>query len=592
VSAASAPASLPPPAPDAPAAADRERLIVFALAAVGGLAIALIVAVTHAVVGEIQTLLFGADVDIVGTGSVPSWRVMAVTTLGGLALGGALFLAGRLHRLSIVDPVEANALEGGRMSLVDSLALLALCSLSISIGGSVGFEAAMTQIGAGLLSVAGQRLRLSRRSLRILVSCGTAAGIAAIFGAPLAGTLYALELVVGGYAVRALAPTLIAAAASGLATHYIIGAGPLFPAAHVTGPALWHYPFAVGVGIVAALLGIAVMRGTTAVEALLARLPGPKPLRPVIGGAALGVLAILVPVVTGPGHSGIDAILAHDTTIGALAAIVLAKAAASIVCIGSGFRGGLFSSSLFLGAAFGALLHVVAVVPLMGTAETSGLAVVTGMSAVAASVVGTPFAIVLLAVETTGIHSGIVSVAIAVVVANQLTKRWFGYSFSTWRFHVRGRDLAGPRDIGRLRALHLADVPLVDLPRFSAGTPCGEAAAATYGTFALVVAVEGMDGRFVGLVRRDHLLETAEKTPATAIEDLVETVPVTAHVADAVADHVEGIAEGVAGVLPVLDAAGRLAGTVPERAVLKRYLDELLAADRDDAGPMEGRRRD
>ncbi len=591
MSIASAPATLPPADPrDEAAATDRERLIVFGLAAVGGLVIAVIVAATHAFVGEMQTLLFGADVDAVGTGSVPPWRILAVTTIGGLVLGLALWLAGRLQRLSITDPVEANALEGGRMSLVDSLVLVGLCSLSISIGGSVGFEAAMTQIGAGLLSVAGQRLGVSRRALRVLVSCGTAAGIAAIFGAPLAGAVYALELVVGGYAVRALAPTLVAAAASGLATHYIIGPNPLFPAAHVIGPALWHYPFAVLVGIAAALLGILVMRGTTTVEAVLSRLPGPKALRPVIGGAALGGLAILVPVVTGPGHAGINSILGHDATLGALAAIVIAKAAASVVCIGSGFRGGLFSASLFLGAAFGSFLHVAMVAPLLGPAEPSGLAVVTGMSAVAAAIVGTPLAIVLLAVETTGIHSGIVSVAIAVVVANVLTKRWFGYSFSTWRFHVRGRDLTGPRDVGRLRELKLADVPLADVPRFPAGTMVGTAAEESRGTFALVVAVEAPDGSFRGLVRRDRLLEAALSSPDTPVEDLIEAVPATAHIADAVADHVDGIAEGVAGVLPVLDAKGRLAGTVPERAVLKRYLDELLAAEADDAGPLEPRR--
>lgn len=583
-------AVLPPPVPPDAASADRERLIVFGLAAVGGLAIALIVAATHSLVGEIQTLLFGTDIDAYGTHTVAPWRLVVVTTLGGLLLGLALMLAARLGRLSIVDPVEANALEGGRMSLVDSLVLMALCCLSISVGGSVGFEAAMTQIGAGLLSVAGQRLGVSRRALRVLVACGTAAGIAAIFGAPLAGTVYALELVVGGYAVRALAPTLIAAAASGLATHFIIGPDPLFSAAHVSGPALWHYPFAIAVGIASALVGIAVMRGTTTVEALLSRLPGPKPLRPMLGGLALGGLAILVPVVTGPGHAGIDTILTHDATAGALAAIVLAKAAASIVCIGSGFRGGLFSSSLFLGATFGTLLHIAVVVPLMGAQETSGLAVVTGMSAVAASIVGTPFAIVLLAVETTGIHAGIVSVAIAVVVASQLTKRWFGYSFSTWRFHVRGRDLAGPRDIGRLRALHLADVPLTDLPRFTPETTAAEAAGASHGTFAIVVAVTEANGRFVGLVRRDTLFETAASAPQTPVADLVEAVPATAHVADAIADHVDSVAEGVAGVLPVLDANGGLVGIVPERAVLKRYLDELLAADRDDAGPMEPRR--
>ena len=579
--------AVPPVAlPPAGGLADREMLVVLLLGAVGGLVIGAAVAGVRTFVGDVQGLLFGVDVDMFGSAGVAPWRVVLVPLAGGLVLGLLLAAAGRLGRLAIVDPVEANALEGGRMSMVDSLVLVGLSMVSISIGGSVGFEAAMTQLGAGLLSVVGQRLGLTRRALRILVSCGTGAGIAAIFDAPLAGTLYALELVVGGYAVRALLPTLVAAATSGLATHLLVGYTPMFLAHDVGLPTLWHLPLALLVGAAAAVVGIAVMRGTTAFEGLLVRLRVPSIGRPVAGGLLLGLLAVAAPEVMGPGHNGIDEILAGQNAAGALAAVLLAKMAASIVCVGSGFRGGLFSASLFLGAALACVLHGVVVVPLLGPDAPIELTVVAGMAGVAASIVGTPIAIVLLAVETAGLNAGVVTVAVSVVVAAHLTRRFFGYSFSTWRFHVRGRELLGPRDVGRLQRLTLADVPLAEPVRVAAGTPLAEAARASRGAALPVVAVEAADGAFVGLVRRDRLADAAADEPAAPIDGLAADAPPAAPRDRSLARLVDAPIADVAGALAVVDGDGRLVGVVEEAAALARYLDELVAADDDDAGPL------
>lgn len=582
--AAVTPAVPPPAAPRVDG--DRETLIVLAVALVGGSLVGAAVTGVRYGVGHAQALLFGVDVNLYGSATVVPWRVLLVPLLGGLVLGLLLMLAGRLGRLAITDPVEANALEGGRMSLVDSLVLVGLSVVSISIGGSVGFEAAMTQLGAGTLSVVGQRLGLPRRALRTLVACGTGAGIAAIFGAPLTGTLYALELVVGGYAVRALMPTLVAAAASGLVTHLLVGYQPIFYAPAVGTPAIWHFGLALLVGGAAAAVGIVVMRGTTLFESLLAGGKVPGALRPVAGGLALGLLALAVPEVMGPGHNGIDAILAGRDAVGATAAILLAKVAGSVVCVGSGFRGGLFSSSLFLGAALACVLHGVVVVPIVGPDAPIELTVVAGMAGVASSIVGTPIAIVLLAVETAGLHTGVVTVALTVVVSGYLTRRLFGYSFSTWRFHVRGRDLAGPRDVGRLRGLTLADVPLEDPPRVPVDASVAAAAAAAHGSRSLVAALQTADGRFAGLVRRDRLIEALGEDPEAPVRPLARAGRAPVKLGDPLLEHVEAIGEGTAGELPVVDADGRLVGLVAEAAVLRRYLSELAAADRDDAGPL------
>ncbi|KTD07532.1 chloride channel protein [Legionella jamestowniensis] len=556
---------------------------ILALAAIGGLFIGTAVAGIRLGVGFMQTLFFGANVNLYSPATVPFWRIMLVTVLGGIFLGWLLRLAGRFKRLAIVDPVEANALEGGKMSLGDSLILVGLSIVSITIGGSVGFEAAMTQLGAGSLSFIGQKLNLERRDLRILVSCGTGAGIAAIFGAPLAGTFYALELVVGGYAMRALLPTLLASAMSSHIIYIFIGYQPIFLASDIGPPALWHFPLAILTGISAAIIGIAVMRGTTGFEKILSSFRVPTIAKPTLGALILGLVSLRVPEVMGPGHHSINEILAGSNLLGGMMVLLLAKIIASVACVGSGFRGGLFSASLFLGATLGYLVHGLLLLPVFGPTIPLDLAVVAGMAGVATSIIGTPIAIVLLMVETAGLQTGVVTTAITVIIASHLTRYWFGYSFSTWRFHVRGNDLLGPRDIGRLRELSFGDLQLNNPLRVSLQTSINSAAKKTSETDLNVIALEEREGRFVGLVSCQELLESRPNTPALALCNLAQKPEFCVHKNEPLINYIEKIGESSAGEIAVLDEQEHLIGLASEAAVLHRYLMEILAADRDDA---------
>ncbi|CEK12041.1 chloride channel protein [Legionella hackeliae] len=556
---------------------------ILALAAFGGLFIGAAVAGIRLSVGFIQTILFGTNVDLYSPATVPSWRIMLVTLIGGVFLGWLLLTAGRFKRLAIVDPVEANALEGGKMSLGDSLILVGLSVVSITIGGSVGFEAAMTQLGAGCLSFIGQRLKLERRDLRILVSCGTGAGIAAIFGAPLAGTFYALELVVGGYAMRALLPTLLASAMSSHIIYILIGYQPIFLASDIGPPALWHFPLAIITGIAAALIGIAVMRGTTSFEKFLSSVHAPTIVKPVVGGLLLGLISLRVPEVMGPGHHSINEILSGSNILGGMLVLLLAKIAASVACVGSGFRGGLFSASLFLGATLGYLVHGLLLVPIFGPTIPLDLAVVAGMAGVATSIIGTPIAIVLLMVETAGLQTGVVTTAITVIIASHLTRYWFGYSFSTWRFHIRGNDLLGPRDIGRLRELTFGDLQLNNPPRVSLETSIDSALAITTATDLNVIALEERGRRFAGLISCNELLETFHSTPVLPLCNLARKPKFCVRKNEPLINYVEKLGENSAGEIAVLDENEQLIGLASEAAVLHRYLMEILAADRDDA---------
>jgi CIC family chloride channel protein len=384
------------------------------------------------------------------------WRVLLAPCVGGLAVGIAALVIRRFRPRDIVDAVEANALFGGRMSLIDSLNLTLLTLLSSGFGASVGLEAAYTQLGAGAASRIGRTLRARRNDLRTLVGCGAAAAIAAAYNAPLTGAFYAFELIVGSYTLDTLAPVTIAALAGTIAARSSFGTDPVFVVDRAIALADRDYALFAIFGIACGGLGILTMKGVTRVELWLraSRIPGW--LRPAAGGVALGLIAFVYPQVLGSGHGAIAYNLATGFALPALVGLVVAKIVASAVSIGAGFRGGLFSSSLFLGSLFGGAValaanHVVA----LPEGEQLAFALV-GMGAVGAAIVGAPIAMILLVLETTGNFAVTIAVMVGVLAAAITVRAAFGYNFATWRFHVRGLRILSPADIGWIRDLTVA----------------------------------------------------------------------------------------------------------------------------------------
>jgi CIC family chloride channel protein len=229
---------------------------------------------------------------------------LGIPSLGGLCFGLVAAVIARKRPRREIDPVEANALHGGRMSLTGSLVVAAKTVWSSGVGASVGLEAGYTQLASGIASRIGQTLRLRRSDLRILVGCGAAAGIAGAFGAPLGGAFYAFELVIGSYSVFALAPVTIAAVLGFLTTNVLLPAhlGIIAAPSRVGGHDL---AIAAAVGLLCALFGIVLMRGVPLCEAVFSRLNVPVVLRPAIGGVGIGALALVSPQVMSSGHGAL-----------------------------------------------------------------------------------------------------------------------------------------------------------------------------------------------------------------------------------------------------------------------------------------------
>ena len=450
-----------------------------AVAAVMGAVVALGVAVVRKLVEEMHRGLFGLPKEtyLSGVVAIEPWRLLLVPALGGLGYGLIAFALWRWRPRDIVDAIEANALHGGRMSLSDSLRLTALTVLSAGVGASVGLEAAYTQLGAGTASRIGRLLQLRRGELRVFVGCGAAAAIAAAFNAPLAGAFYAFELIIGSYTLATLVPVVVAAVMATVVTRELFGEQPIFIVyAHVDLVA-GHYLILAAIGVAAAGLAIAAMLGVTLVEQWARRLAIPSWARPAVGGLILGGFAVFFPQILGSGHGGILNTLERGSTgyqLPFLIGLILAKMAGSAVSIGSGFRGGMFSSSLFLGSLFGAACSVIAHRFLSWAPPDEAIFILAGMGSVAAGVVGAPMTMILLVLEATSDFSATMGVTVAVVVSALLVRHWFGYSFATWRFHLRGVALHSPHDIGWVHDLRVAKLMRQDFAAVPPQMPLAE----------------------------------------------------------------------------------------------------------------------
>jgi len=557
------------------------EIALIVIAALVGLAVGVGVTLIAKAVAWLHFLLFDVPVDGHLSTEVESLTLTSfiAPAAGGLLIGLTAAAIRYFRPREIVDAIEANALYGGRMSLRDSLNLGLLTVIAVGFGGSAGLEAAYTQMGSGFASKVGQYILLRRQDLRLLVGCGSAAAISAAFNSPLTGAFYAFELVIGSYTLPALAPVASAALCGSLAMNAISPSKPIFimPAAVL----MQNHDYAIFVmlGLGAALISIATMRAVTVVERGLRQQHVPRWLRPAIGGFAVGLIALLFPEVLGSGHGAITRHLGGGFEFPVLAALLLAKILASALTVGSGMRGGLFSSSLFLGAIFGgavakALAMIAPQLPIDPVAYSA-----VGMAAVAGGIVGAPITMILLVLETTGNFSLTIGVMAAVIASTVTVRQTFGYSFATWRFHVRGLRIKSAHDIGWIAELTVGKLMRRDFHL----APASETIAQLREHFPLggpkyaFVADEG--GKYIGAIETiDAHSSTYDATAdETTAEALIQTEPNVLTAQENIHAAILLFTNTASEVLPVVETKkdGRVVGYVSEAYTLRRYSQEL-----------------
>jgi chloride channel protein, CIC family len=558
-----------------------------ALAAVAGAIAGLVVAAMGASVDLLHQVLFRLEPGVRLSGLLRLAPVVAISVplAGGIVFGIAREWIVRWRPEREIDPIEANALHGGRMSLLGSVIVAVETVWSSGVGASVGIEAGYTQLAGGIASRIGMAFRLRRADLRILVGCGAAGGIAGAFGAPLAGAFYAFELIIGGYSPNSLAPVAVAALLGYLVAHALgpgevglVAPDPMTIAAH-------DLVIAALIGLLCAAAGIFMMRGVALCEALFVRIGTRLALRTAIGGFLVGLLAIVAPQIMSSGHGALHFAGMLRLSLTTVALLFVLKIVASIISLGSGFRGGMFFSSLLIGALGGQLLAVALTALWPDWHFDANAYAVISMGALAAAVIGGPLTMTFIALETTGDLWLTTAVLIAVIVASQLTREVFGYSFATWRFHLRGETIRSAADVGWMRDLTVGKMMRHDVRTVAATTTVAVFREAfPIGSPAAITAVDEQ-GRYLGMVLVADA-HAAEISPDSSIKTILRNPEGILLPGMAIKEAVLAFDRAEAEALAVVDsyADRRVIGLLTEAYALRRYAAELERRRKEFAG--------
>lgn len=523
----------------------------------------------------LQERLYGItpDTRLSATTHIPPMSLLWLPA-GGLLLAGVSYLVGFWKNRPLVDVVEANSLYGGRMSLRGSLVICLQTLISNGFGASVGLEAAYAQAGGGLASTLGQKLRLRRHDLRTLVGAGAGAGIGAAFGAPLAGAFYAFEVVIGSYAPSMIAPV---AAACLAATFAASALGSDSYAIHVSvtqSPTIADYALYAGLGGICAVFAIILMLLVARGEQLAKGLPLPPPVRFLFGGLLLAGLALASPQTMSSGHGALHRDLFFAMPVAALATVLVLKSMASVVSLSTGFRGGLFFASLFLGSLVGQIYaRLLAYTDLPAGLDPQNAALV-GMGALATAVVGGPLTMSFLVLETTHDFGVTAATLAASLVASSLVRERFGYSFSTWRLHLRGETIRSARDVGWVRTLTAGRMMRTDVPSIAETATLAEFRRRfPLGGPGRVVLVDS-DGRYAGIApTAAAYVDNHDPDARTAALAQNKTTTLTPQMN--IAEVMEMFDAAQSEELAVVDPEGAVLGVLAEVYVSRRYAKEL-----------------
>jgi CIC family chloride channel protein len=421
-----------------------EHLLLVALGLVIGCVSGAAVIAFREAIEAVELSTFGITTSMLARYEITlnSWRVVLVPAAIGLLVGLITwkFMPGGKPQ-GVADVVEASAMRAGHMSSRVGIVSAVCSALSIGGGASVGREGPAVHLGASLAGLFARKLHLSRSLSRTLLGCGVAAAVSASFNAPIAGALFATEVVVGQYALKTFAPIVVASVAGTALSHIHYGEVSAFLLGNNYIASFWEFPAFIGLGVVAAIAAIVMMQSIFMLQQFSNRIDIPVWTKPAIAGAIVGIIAIWLPQILGVGYGFIEWAILGQFDVQLLIAIGIAKVFATALCLGFGFSGGVFSPALFLGAAVGSSYGLIAADVFPELASSVGVYTVVGMGAVAAAVLGAPISTTLIIFEITGDYKLSLAVMLAIVVSTELTHNLFGASFFAETLRRRNVDL-------------------------------------------------------------------------------------------------------------------------------------------------------
>jgi CIC family chloride channel protein len=386
--------------------------------------------------------------------------VIVVPAVGGIFVGLITrFVAGEAKGHGVPEVMESIALHGGRMRPRIVLFKALASALSIGSGGAVGREGPIIQVGSGAGSTIGQLLKLDKDQVRILVGCGAAGGIAATFNTPIAGIIFALEIILLELKSRSFISLVISAFFATTVSRLFLGSRPAFEIPTYNFVSLYEIFFYLLLGVLAGLTAILLIRLVYDTEHFFDhKVPIPSHLKPALGGLMVGVIGYFLPQVFGYGYGTISNLLNHEVVFTTILLLFVFKIVAFVLTIGSGASGGIFSPALFIGAALGAAFGWVINAPYPEITAPVGAYALVGMAAVFAAVSRATFAAIIIIFEMTLEYSIILPLMFSCVIADLIAWSFSPDTIYTKKLSLRGVKISQDMQASRLDILKVGEV--------------------------------------------------------------------------------------------------------------------------------------
>lgn len=521
----------------------------------------------------------GVFVDLVRT--APLYMKLAVPAIGGLIV--ALIVkrfAPEAKGHGVPEVMNAVATLHGfirmRVVFVKSLA----SALSIGSGAAVGREGPIVQIGSAFGSMVGQFFQVSSRRMKMFVGCGAAAGIAATFNAPIAGAIFASEVLLGDFSVVAVGPIIISSVFATVVSRSIYGNFPAFiPPTYVLNSPK-ELIFYIFLGMTAGLGGWLFVKTLYFTEDIFDQSKLPTAVRAILGGVLLGVLSIYLPETLGVGYETMDMVLAGNMTLFLTIALLLGKIFATSLSLGYGASGGIFAPSLFmgsmLGGAFGNMLQTI--YPDMITSP--GAYALVGMAAMVAATTHAPITAILIIFEMTAEYTVILPLMISSIIATVITSRLLDGNIYTIKLKRRGIDIHSGAAINVLDRLQVDKLKKQFLEIIHEDTSINDLLQKMSNSNQLVYYVCNPDHKLIGIITQGMVRRFINR---------MEEIPPEAKAADicnkqfpAVYDHypvhevLRTMLDADLLAVPVIDSEGTLTGQVLHQDILKEYHEILI----------------
>jgi len=395
-----------------------------------------------------QILFYGGGLDFLQIADhVPDWKKLLFPAVGGAIVGPVIYFWAREAKgHGVPEVMEAMALRGGHIRPRVTAVKIVASALSIGCGGSVGREGPIVQIGSALGSTIAQILKLPRDRMRTLVGCGAAAGIAATFNAPIAGVLFALEILLGDFGVRTFSPLVLSSVTATAISRHYFGDVPAFILPTYEMVSGWEF-FLYGImGIFVGFVALAFVITLYKTEDIFDAIPIPDYIKPIFGGLIMGVIIIYLPHTFGVGYGAIDLSLTGKMAGGMLLLLIVAKIFATSITIGGGMSGGIFAPSLFIGAMAGGLFGVVVNSLFPGVTASSGAYALVGMGGMVAAATHAPITAILIIFELTSEYTIILPLMITCIISTLLATYLKKGNIYTLKLMRRGIFLSQGRE--------------------------------------------------------------------------------------------------------------------------------------------------